>query len=86
LAVTIGFWDQQSTDRQLALIQKAGLPTMLPSGLDVDAILALLQTDKKVQDGQVRFVLPTQIGSAQVTDQVPRDAIRHVLTQMQPSS
>lgn len=86
LAVTIGLWDQQSADRQLALIQKAGLPTILPSGLEVEAILALLQTDKKVQDGQIRFVLPTQIGTAIVTDQVPRDAIRHVLTQMQPSS
>ncbi len=83
LAVELGLWEQAAHQRQHILIQKAGLPTVLPSGLDLDAILAVLQTDKKVQDGQVRFVLPTQIGAATVTDQVPADLIRTVLSQMQ---
>lgn len=84
LATRLGLWDASCADRQLALIQKAGLPTQLPANISIEEILASLQTDKKVQAGQVRFVLPTQIGTATVTDQVPRDKIQQVLQAMQP--
>jgi 3-dehydroquinate synthase len=83
IAVDLGRWDQASSDRQHALIEKAGLPTQLPATLDIEAILTTLQTDKKVQSGQVRFILPNQIGSVDITDQVPADVIRKVLQQMQ---
>ena len=83
IAVALGLWDQPSCDRQLGLIQKAGLPDRLPADLDIEQILVALQSDKKVKSGQVRFVLPTQIGVAIVTDQVPADTIRQVLRQMQ---
>jgi 3-dehydroquinate synthase len=76
-------WKPEEAKRQDALIQKTGLPTQLPSGLDIEAIVDTLQTDKKVKDGKVRFVLPTQIGAVTVTDQVPADVIRQVLKQMQ---
>ena len=50
---------------------------------NIKAIIDTLQTDKKVKDGRVRFVLPTQIGAAIITDQVPSEQIRLVLQQMQ---
>lgn len=84
LAVALQLWDAESCDRQLALVQKSGLPTELPAGVDIAAILVALQSDKKVKSGQVRFVLPVAIGKAMVTDQVPMDAIRAVLRSMQP--
>jgi len=79
IAVKLKLWQEEEAQRQDALIQKAGLPTQLPAGLDLEAILDTLQTDKKVQDGKVRFILPTQIGQVTITDQVPRDVIREVL-------
>ncbi|NJN88027.1 MAG: 3-dehydroquinate synthase [Leptolyngbyaceae cyanobacterium SL_7_1] len=79
LAVELGLWNQAGVDRQHQLIQAAGLPTQLPGGLDLDAIVDSLKTDKKVKDGRVRFVLPTQIGAATVTDQVPTEVIKRVL-------
>lgn len=82
LAVHLQLWDKAAQARQDALIQKAGLLTQLPEGLDIEAIIEALQTDKKVEAGKVRFVLPTQIGAATVTDQVPSDLIRQVLRQM----
>lgn len=85
IAVQLQMWKPVDAQRQDALIQKAGLPTQLPSGLDIEAILDTLQTDKKVKDGKVRFVLPTQIGAVTVTDQVPANVIRQVLHQMQVS-
>ncbi|NET31632.1 MAG: 3-dehydroquinate synthase [Cyanothece sp. SIO1E1] len=82
IAVELELWDPNSAQRQLNLIEKANLPTQLPADLDIDAILAALQIDKKVQAGRVRFVLPTQIGAAIVTDQVPTAVIRQALKRM----
>jgi 3-dehydroquinate synthase len=82
IAVEMGLWDRESSDRQLALIEKAGLPTRLPEGMDIDAIVDTLQSDKKVKEGKVRIVLPRQIGTVIVTDQVEADVIRKVLKQM----
>lgn len=86
LATELNLWSAQDSQRQLRLIQKAGLPTQLPTEMDIEAIVATLQTDKKVQAGKVRFVLPTQIGAAIVSDQVPTDLIWQVLLTMQPAS
>ena len=83
IAAELGLWQKAETERQDALIQKTGLPTQLPSEVDIEAIIEALQTDKKVKDGKVRFVLPTQIGAVTVTDQVPSDTIRQVLGGMQ---
>ncbi|HEY9892315.1 MAG TPA: 3-dehydroquinate synthase [Candidatus Sericytochromatia bacterium] len=85
IALQLKMWNAVDAERQDALIQKAGLPIQLPAGVDIEAIIDTLQTDKKVKDGKVRFVLPTQIGAVTVTDQVPADVIRQVLRQMQAS-
>ncbi|MHC5825042.1 MAG: 3-dehydroquinate synthase, partial [Nostoc sp.] len=45
-------------------------------------IIGALQLDKKVKAGKVRFVLPTEIGVATVTDEVPSDIILQVLRKM----
>ncbi|QYX32483.1 3-dehydroquinate synthase [Sphaerospermopsis torques-reginae] len=82
IAVKLGLWQKADTERQNALIKKAGLPTKLPAGLDIAAIIDALQLDKKVKSGKVRFVLPTQIGEVKVTDEVPTDTIRQVLEEM----
>jgi 3-dehydroquinate synthase len=80
----IKLWDRASQERQVTLIEKAGLPTQLPSGMDIAAIINSLQTDKKVKAGRVQFILPTQLGAVEVTDQVPSERIHQVLQQMQP--
>jgi len=75
-------WNGAATARQNTVIAKAGLPTQLPSGLDIEAIIDALQIDKKVKAGKVRFILPTEIGTVTITDQVPKDIIRKVLQEM----
>ena len=83
LAVELGMWDEVSDRRQLGLIEKASLPTKLPSGVDIEDILVSLQTDKKVKAGKVRFVLPTGVGVVIVTDKVTADVLRGVLATME---
>jgi 3-dehydroquinate synthase len=82
IALALDLWDKASLERQNALIQKAGLPTKLPKGIDIEAIVDSLQTDKKVKDGKVRFILPTAIAKVEITDKVPTEVIREVLGEM----
>ena len=83
IAVALGMFSSEANSRQDALIQKTSLPTQLPTGIDIEAIIDTLQTDKKVKDGKVRFILPTQIGAVEITDRVPADIIRQVLQKME---
>ena len=82
IAAALNHWPQTATNRQLAIIQKAGLPTQLPATINIDDILIALRSDKKVKSGKVRFVLPKRIGEAFVTDQVTDDIIRNALEKM----
>ena len=82
IAVKLGMWQAEEVQRQNVLIEKAGLPTKLPAGLDIAEIIESLQLDKKVKAGKVRFILPTQIGKVIITDEVPSAVIREVLQEM----
>jgi 3-dehydroquinate synthase len=83
IAVALEMFSPADASRQDALIQKAGLPRQLPAGIDIETILEALQTDKKVKDGKVRFILPTQIGAVEISDRVSADVIRQVLQKIE---
>ena len=78
LAVQRGNWSRADAERQKQLIAKAGLPTTWPE-LNLEAVLQTLQGDKKVRDGQLRFVIPTEIGSVEIQNDISRDEITHCL-------
>jgi len=78
LAVAMGLWTDHDQARQRAVIAKAGLPLQLPK-LDAGAMLATLQSDKKVKDGQLRFVLPTGIGQVVIRSDVSAAHILQLL-------
>lgn len=75
IAMEKGLWSKDDRDRQRHLIQKCGLPTQLPADFDPPQVLDLLLSDKKVKDGKVRFVLPTEIGQVTLTHEVPKQMI-----------
>ena len=54
----------------------ADIPGALPHA---EGLLALMGQDKKVVDGQLRFVLARGIGAAFVTGDVPRAQVLEVL-------
>ena len=83
IAVQLGLWSQDCAERQYRLIQKAGLPTHLPKTFATEAVLEMLSSDKKVKAGRVRFILPSQIGKVEITDQVPDAAILAAVQKMQ---
>ena len=75
IAVEMGLWTKEEAKRQDALIVKAGLPTDIPSELVIEDILETIKSDKKVKAGKVRFILPTAIGKAIISDRVTPEII-----------
>ncbi|BAU62975.1 3-dehydroquinate synthase [Stanieria sp. NIES-3757] len=79
IATQMGLWTEEEATRQDRLIKKTGLPTTIPAELDLDDILATLQSDKKVKAGKVRFILPTQIGKVEISDRVTAEIIHQAI-------
>jgi 3-dehydroquinate synthase len=58
-------------------VDLSDIPGELPGA---DGLIALMGQDKKVVDGQLRFILARGIGDAFVTADVPPEAVRAVLS------
>ena len=81
LAVQKGLWCEADQQRQLKLIEKAGLPVAWPT-LDQEAALRTLQGDKKVRHGRLRFVLPTRIGNVIISDEISNEDVSRCLASL----
>ena len=57
LSARLGYMSEEEAERVIALYNRAGLPTKIPSYIDREALVRKLYTDKKVRDGKLRFVL-----------------------------
>jgi len=79
LAEGMGRIDAECTERQIALFRHFGLPTD-PPAIDPEESFRLMWHDKKVANGQIRFVLPTRLGEVELVDQVPSEAVLRVLS------
>lgn len=78
-ACYLGMLSQQDVESIIALFLKASLPLKAPECMNLDVFLSHMKRDKKVLTGQLRFVLPTSIGSAKVVDNVTIEALAHVI-------
>ncbi|HEY0527966.1 MAG TPA: 3-dehydroquinate synthase [Gemmatimonadaceae bacterium] len=63
LAEHIGVAQRGTAAKVADALRLAGLPTELPPGFGVDAILEAMRSDKKVRTGAIRMALPTRIGA-----------------------
>ncbi len=75
LAEGMGRITAADTERQIALLERFGLPTVLPEGIDPGELSALMWRDKKVRDGEVRFVLPSRLGEVETVSSPGDDAV-----------
>lgn len=79
IAVRLNLWSAEDSQRQRDLISKTGLPTCLQEELEMEDILEVIKSDKKVKDSQVRFILPVSIGKATISDRVSPEIIKDVV-------
>lgn len=67
LAVESGIFTEEGYNRIFKLILKAGLPVdVLNMGLNVEQIKDVIFNDKKVVGGNLKFVLPKEIGTVMI--------------------
>jgi 3-dehydroquinate synthase len=78
LAQRLGHVDAAFTRRQLDLLVALGLQTQVPN-VPHDELVDLMYHDKKVDRGQLRFVLPTRIGHVELVRGVANSDIEAAL-------
>ena len=83
LSARLGLCSQEDPSRVRAHLRAMGMKTDLadiPGDLPgAESLVDLMAQDKKVIDGQLRFILARGIGQAFVTSDVPREAVLSVL-------
>ena len=63
LARKLGYMNDEEVSAVVNLLKKAQLPTEIPSYIDKEVLVKKLYTDKKVKNGQLRFVIQDGIGA-----------------------
>ncbi|HEY0504620.1 MAG TPA: 3-dehydroquinate synthase [Lysobacter sp.] len=79
LSAVLGRSPAADTQRLQALLQRLGLPTVVPTGLQAEALLARMRLDKKADASGLRFVLWERAGLAKVVSGVPDERVLDVL-------
>lgn len=78
LAADMGRIGTDLVERQDRLLARMKLPTRMPA-IDCDAAIAVMATDKKVEHGKLRFVLPTRLGHVELVSNVDQALVRKAL-------
>jgi 3-dehydroquinate synthase len=79
LSASLGLSAAVDADALAGTLQRLGLATALPPGLDPAALLARMRLDKKAAADGLRFVLWEGPGRARVVAGVPEDAVLQAL-------
>jgi len=83
IAVSLGMLPSEGVRDIELCVSEFGLPSEVPSAMDVDAVLSAMALDKKASGGRVKFVLPTGIGEVVISDMVTPDMVRQVVLDSQ---
>ncbi|HLT63217.1 MAG TPA: 3-dehydroquinate synthase [Pseudohongiella sp.] len=80
LSRRLGWISAEDALRARRLIERAGLPVCPPAEMTAGQFMELMAVDKKVQAGQIRFVLLRQIGDAVVESAIDPQLLNETLT------
>ncbi|HEY7202531.1 MAG TPA: 3-dehydroquinate synthase [Candidatus Dormibacteraeota bacterium] len=83
VASELGICAPDVMERQDALLAAFGLPGQLPA-VTAEAVLAAVPRDKKARAGSVRWVLPREMGRAQVGIEVPDAVVAGIVRALLP--
>jgi len=83
ISTALGRCDASLAERQDGLLAAYGLPGQLPE-VTAEDVLSAIPRDKKSRNGTVRWVLPREVGRAQVGAEVPAGVVADVVRSMLP--
>jgi 3-dehydroquinate synthase len=81
VAVQLGYPEHIYTVTK-RILQAFGLPTRLPLELDTNEIMGAMMHDKKFNEGNIVFIVPTEIGKVEIKNNVSAALIREVVEQL----
>ena len=79
-AEKLGTFSTSLTERLITLLLRAGLPVSGPQQMLAEDYLPHMMRDKKVLSGELRLVLPTDLGKAEVRSGVGHDTVLAAIT------
>ncbi|TAL83245.1 MAG: 3-dehydroquinate synthase [Rhodanobacter sp.] len=79
LSERLGMSDATHTARLQHLLQRLGLPMVIPTAMDPQQLLALMRLDKKNSAGQLRLILWRGVGHAEIVSGVDESDVLAVL-------
>jgi len=79
LSTMLKFIDDNKVLRIKSLIDSYGLPSKMPTDIDITNILSSIQLDKKAVAGEPKFILPERIGSVKIHKGVAEKSIKDLL-------
>ena len=79
LSARLGWLKGEQVERVRALLARARLPLNAPEGLTADDFLRLMAVDKKVKEGQLRFILLRALGHGVIAETVDPRLLRDTL-------
>jgi 3-dehydroquinate synthase len=80
VATKMNWLEASEFSRIESLLQAFDLPTVAPNDMAYDDFFRHMRHDKKVQAGQLFFVIPKGIGKAVVTNKISEEVLRAVLS------
>lgn len=79
IATALQLCDPTLVALQKSVLEQYHLPTAVPPQIRAAQLIEVMSRDKKVDAGQIRWALPTAIGHAVMTRDVPLAVVEHVL-------
>lgn len=84
LSEELGLWKEEQTNLVIKLMDKLGLEYRLPKEIDLKDMLNAFKHDKKVEEGQFRFVLPkNKIGKVEIIKSPDINSIKKAMKRNQ---
>ncbi len=74
-----GLISEEQVEKIVSILKRAHLPVHTPESMSFDDFMRHMMRDKKVLSGELRLVLPTDIGRAEVVKGVPDSIIEQAI-------
>ncbi|NUU63280.1 3-dehydroquinate synthase [Paenibacillus agri] len=81
LAVKLGR-DKSIYDETVSMLTSLGLPVTLPAEYSEDELMEAMMHDKKFKEGRMTFIVPDDIGTVSIVDDVQASLVREVIAQL----
>ena len=88
LSKKLGYCTNEDEALVIEILNRANLPVEIPNYIDREALIEKLYTDKKVRNGELRFVLQKGIGAVMVFDDsqyakaIPKNLAKEIILAM----